>query len=50
LAAALPLWSAAQSQFESRFGKEAAAELRAQLLRIARDPNVLEPDGATAAE
>ena len=38
LAAALPLWSAAQARFESGFGKRAAAELRTVLTTIARDP------------
>jgi DNA-binding MarR family transcriptional regulator len=37
LAAALPLWSAAQARFESGFGQGAAAELRAILAAVARD-------------
>jgi hypothetical protein len=40
LAAALPLWSAAQARFESGFGQSAAAELRAVLTTIARDQSL----------
>jgi DNA-binding MarR family transcriptional regulator len=39
-AAAFPLWSAAQTRFESGFGQGAAAELRAVLATIARDPSL----------
>jgi DNA-binding MarR family transcriptional regulator len=39
-AAAAPLWSVAQARFESGFGKDAAAELRAVLTTIARDPSL----------
>jgi DNA-binding MarR family transcriptional regulator len=38
IAAARPLWSAAQQQFEDDFGKRAAAELRNVLVSIAMDP------------
>ena len=37
LVAAQPLWNAAQEHFESHFGKQEAADLRAALLTIARD-------------
>jgi DNA-binding MarR family transcriptional regulator len=40
LAAALPLWSAAQARFESGFGQGAAAELRTVLAAVARDPSL----------
>ena len=40
LAAAQPLWSAAQQRFEDGFGKRAAAELRNVLVKIARDPSL----------
>jgi len=40
LAAAQPLWSAAQQSFENGFGKRAAAELRSVLVKIARDPSL----------
>ena len=40
LAAALPLWGAAQARFESGFGQGAAAELRAVLTTIARDQSL----------
>jgi DNA-binding MarR family transcriptional regulator len=39
-AAAEPLWRVAQERFESSFGKRAAAELRAVLGTIARDPSL----------
>lgn len=39
-AAALPFWSAAQTRFESGFGQDAAAELRAVLTTIARDQSL----------
>jgi DNA-binding MarR family transcriptional regulator len=39
LAAALPLWEEAQWRFERKFGKRAAAELRATLSAIAREPS-----------
>jgi len=39
LAAALPLWRDAQQRFEKTFGERAAAELRATLSSIARDPS-----------
>ncbi|SDS28716.1 MarR family winged helix-turn-helix transcriptional regulator [Bradyrhizobium canariense] len=38
IAAARPLWHDAQARFEDRFGKQQAAELRAVLLSIAREP------------
>jgi DNA-binding MarR family transcriptional regulator len=40
-AAAQPLWAAAQARFEGCFGMQAAAELRAHLLNIARDPALI---------
>jgi DNA-binding MarR family transcriptional regulator len=40
LAAAEPLWRVAQERFEGGFGKRAAAELRAVLGTIARDPSL----------
>ena len=40
LAAAQPLWRAAQQSFENGFGKRAAAELRSVLVKIARDPSL----------
>ena len=43
LAAALPLWSEAQTQFETSFGKRAAAELRGVLLTIVREPSLAGP-------
>ena len=44
-AQARPLWSKAQRHFESGFGERAAAELRAVLTGIARDPSLAgEPD------
>jgi DNA-binding MarR family transcriptional regulator len=39
-AAAEPLWRVAQERFEGGFGKRAAAELRAVLGTIARDPSL----------
>lgn len=39
-AAAQPLWRDAQVRFEDSFGKREAAELRAALTRIARDPSL----------
>jgi DNA-binding MarR family transcriptional regulator len=38
---ARPLWSEAQAHFESGFGARAAAELRALLQTIARDPSLV---------
>jgi DNA-binding MarR family transcriptional regulator len=40
-AQARPLWSEAQAHFESGFGVRAAAELRALLQTIARDPSLV---------
>src|ERR1700753_941383 len=37
---ARPLWVAAQEQFESSFGKRAAAELRSVLATVVRDPSL----------
>jgi DNA-binding MarR family transcriptional regulator len=37
IAAIWPLWETAQARFESGFGKQAAADLRGILLKIARD-------------
>jgi DNA-binding MarR family transcriptional regulator len=39
-AAALPLWRAAQAHFENGFGRQAAAELRVVLAKIARDESL----------
>jgi DNA-binding MarR family transcriptional regulator len=47
LAAALPLWSVAQQQFESGFGKRAAAELRTLLGTIARDQSLTGESGSS---
>ena len=41
IASARPLWLDAQSRFENRFGERAAAELRAVLVEIARDPSLV---------
>jgi DNA-binding MarR family transcriptional regulator len=41
IASARPLWVDAQSRFENRFGEQAAAELRAVLVEIARDPSLV---------
>jgi DNA-binding MarR family transcriptional regulator len=49
LAAALPLWRVAQSQFESSFGKGAAAELRTVLGTIARDQSLIGEGGTSHA-
>jgi DNA-binding MarR family transcriptional regulator len=38
VAVARPLWDQAQARFEDRFGKQEAADLRAVLLSIAREP------------
>jgi DNA-binding MarR family transcriptional regulator len=45
-AAAQPLWNAVQARFESSFGKQEAADLRAVLLKIARDQS-LSGEGGT---
>jgi DNA-binding MarR family transcriptional regulator len=39
IAVARPLWLEAQSRFEDRIGEQAATDLRAALLEIARDPS-----------
>jgi DNA-binding MarR family transcriptional regulator len=49
LAAALPLWSIAQEQFENGFGKAAAAELRTVLGTIARDQSLIGEGGTSHA-
>jgi DNA-binding MarR family transcriptional regulator len=49
LAAALPLWSIAQEQFENGFGKAAAAELRTVLGTIARDQSLISEGGTSHA-
>ena len=49
-AEAQPLWRAAQDRFESRFGEQAAAELRSLLLGIARDPLLGGESAASAPE
>jgi DNA-binding MarR family transcriptional regulator len=48
MAAAQPLWFAAQSRFEANFGAQAAADLRVVLLAIARDPAFVGDDGVPA--
>ncbi len=40
IAAGRPLWEAAQARFESEFGKQAAADLRGVLLKIARNQSL----------
>jgi DNA-binding MarR family transcriptional regulator len=48
IASARPLWVDAQSRFENRLGEQAAAELRAVLIEIARDPSLV-GDGEIAS-
>jgi DNA-binding MarR family transcriptional regulator len=47
LAAAFPLWETAQRQFESSFGAQEAADLRALLLDVASE-HVLDTDSRSA--
>jgi DNA-binding MarR family transcriptional regulator len=49
LEAARPLWSAAQARFEGRFGERPAAELRATLLNIAREPSFVVADETSSS-
>jgi DNA-binding MarR family transcriptional regulator len=48
VAAAQPLWRAAQDRFEDSFGKRAAAELRDVLLTIVRDQSLVAAEGASS--
>jgi len=48
IATARPLWAGAQARFEGSFGEQAAADLRAVLLEIARDPSLVGDGGSPA--
>ena len=50
LAIGRPLWGDAQARFEGRFGEQAAAELRAVLVGIAREPSFAAQDEASALD
>jgi DNA-binding MarR family transcriptional regulator len=49
LAAARPLWSGAQARFEDSFGKRKAADLRAVLLNIVREPAFVADDATPSS-